>query len=106
MDESKEQTTHVGTYENRYKNKSIKKDTRATSPVSIGLGMGVAVLMAIFIFAVIQGPMETQINDLNNTDATNASNTVIGFVWIFIILSGVAIIVVGAKVIMSLVSEM
>jgi len=105
MDKSEDTKTHVGTYENRYK-KSIKKDTRANSPVSIGLGMGVAILMAIFIFAVIQGPMETQINDLNNTDATNASNTVIGFVWIFIILSGVAIIVVGAKVIMNLVNQM
>jgi hypothetical protein len=106
MDESKEQTTHVGTYANRYKNKSLKKDTKASTPVSIGLGMGVAILMAIFIFAVIQGPMETQINDLNNTEATDASNTVIGFVWIFIILSGVAILVIGAKVIMNLVNQM
>lgn len=87
-------------------NKLFNKDERGSSMVTAILGLAVAMLIGILILASIQAPMEDSITDLNNSQATAASTTVITLAWAGIGLLAVVIIVLVGKYMLSIVQGM
>lgn len=84
----------------------FKKDERGATMVTAILGLAVGLLIGVLILASIQGPMETAIDNLNNSAASAAATTVVTLAWAGLGLLAVVIIVLVGKYMLQIVQGM